>query len=184
MIFFDMDGVLSVYEPEAYAYGKEIWLDLDANYYRHRPPIQKTMAALKALIERDDTSVRVLTTLAHQGSAYLQHRADKLAWLSEHLELPQDRIERLVLFTKISKVETATTYLDRPLTRRDILIDDYNRNLYEWHESGGLALKFCNGLNDPRSASELMYIDSAMDERMIVELTTILSAPDSMETLC
>ena len=37
------------------------------------------------------------------------------------------------------------------LSRRDILIDDFNNNLFNWEASGGTAVKYLNGFNNPGS---------------------------------
>lgn len=61
------------------------------------------------------------------------------------------------------------------LTYRDILIDDYNENLENWREMGGLAIKYNNGINspnvlEPNESFNGIHISQNMISNDIVEL--------------
>ena len=51
----------------------------------------------------------------------------------------------------------------------DVLIDDYNKNLEDWREHGGLAVKYLNGINSADSFSGPI-IDQMMSADDIVDM--------------
>ena len=61
-----------------------------------------------------------------------------------------------------SKNDAVEYIKDHELTRDDILIDDYNKNLTEWSQKGGTSIKYCNGINNPDSFEgiKLYYTES------------------------
>ena len=50
-----------------------------------------------------------------------------------------------------NKILTTTRPKHKRVSPKDsILIDDYNKNLEEWREHGGIPFKFINNINSPR----------------------------------
>lgn len=50
-----------------------------------------------------------------------------------------------------NKIFTTTRPKHERVSPKDsILIDDYNKNLEEWREHGGIPIKFINNINSPR----------------------------------
>lgn len=71
---------------------------------------------------------------------------EKHEWSDRHM--PHfDHEHRLMVPCGINKAAFVMEALRRPLTKDDVLIDDYSVNLIEWEAAGGTAIKWLNGIN-------------------------------------
>lgn len=153
--YFDMDGVLAVYEKSAYPPKSNLYCEVGKHYFRTVKPDNKMINVFKKLNKEIKTQshrtfdIRVLTSLSYQGKIFLEQMSDKKEWLKEHFgEEPAFP----VLFAASHKRYIGEALSDnRKLTRNDILIDDYNENLTEWEKNGGTSVKYCNTINNPNS---------------------------------
>lgn len=149
--FFDADGVLFLYEREAYVGEDPIWLRKNQHYFRNLTPDKKMLEVvdmLSAKARYTDDEIYILTSLSNNGIIFNEHFHDKI--VSFHKWFPYIDIDHILISTgpKRDVVEYVT---NNPITENDILIDDFNRNLVEWRNSGGISIKYCNGINDPAS---------------------------------
>ena len=71
---------------------------------------------------------------------------EKRDWLYKYLPfIPK----RNIILIKVgeNKADMVEFFLDTELTKEDILIDDYTKNLTEWEFAGGTGIKALNGIN-------------------------------------
>lgn len=148
-MFWDLDGVVFKYERAAYVGDKPAYAE--AGYFRNRE-IDDVAYSLLENIRDNSTSCNI--NILSRGSTRLNEKqrrniiedkkinvAEAIPWLSQNN----------VIITELSKVEEAMRFLGRPLSKQDILIDDFNENLILWKNAGGSAIKYLNGLNSPES---------------------------------
>ena len=134
-LFLDMDGVLAA------------WLTGATDEELHRPGYfaQLPPTSLAAFLQHNPLPEPIRK---YALSAYFQDTAahfEKRWWLSEYTDIPEAR--RLLIPCGASKAAYVREYFHRPLTKRDVLLDDYSANLLEWEEAGGTAVKWLNGIN-------------------------------------
>lgn len=72
-------------------------------------------------------------------------RRDKILWLKKYLPAA---MKEHVFFSKNGKSKpNYVRYRLKKIDKYDILIDDYGKNIQEWENAGGTAIKFKNGHN-------------------------------------
>lgn len=132
-LMIDMDGTLA--EWKSGSSPEEL---LERGYFLNLRPLSSVLA------------VRMLAGMAdiYILSAVIPHsrhaRMEKMEWLHEHLpEISDDHI--LFSVDGMSKREFAEEHFGR-VTKYDILLDDYSRNLDDWSRAG-TSVKFLNGIN-------------------------------------
>lgn len=167
-LFFDMDGVMALYEPEAYMESIDTKMAyLNHGYFRERTPDAAAVRLFRKCIDPYDRShphidgVYVLSTVPADEPDRARIIADKRRWLEDYALDRTDEhepscfdIDERTIFAYSgshpkSKVFAAEEMLGRPLTKADCLIDDFNANLKEWDNAGGTAIKYLNGINSP-----------------------------------
>lgn len=153
-LYFDMDGVLALYDRSAYEGENPRFLRPGEHYFRNLEEDSIAAEVFRWLNEHAEElsiSIYILTSLPG-GDIFNEHFHDKILWLFE--KFPGIRIEQ-ILVSVTNKNDTVKYIKNRALQKRDILIDDFNRNLSQWQKNGGTAIKFCNGINNPDSFSGL-----------------------------
>lgn len=149
-VYLDMDGVMFFYEKEAYHAPKNetpLFMQKNKHYFqtvRPDPRIQKLVYKLT-----DNRIPVYILSHCFPGDMLEEHTNDK--WESIKRYYPRLAVPEQFIITTISKPEIIIKTQNRKLKKTDILIDDYNKNLNEWTESGGTALKYINGINNPSS---------------------------------
>lgn len=170
--WIDMDGVLAIYERDAYAGEHPVWLHKGSHYYRHLQPDPKMIEVLRALDMQKENHVCILSTLSNKGAMFLEHYEDKAAWLKEHC--PFLDVERQFVPVISSKRNIAEFLkVSHTLTPNDVLIDDFNKNLIEWQNAGGAAIKYNNGINSTNSFNGL-NLSPEMTASEIVQVLNII----------
>lgn len=127
-IYFDMDGTLAVFNKDASLE------DLHRNgYFKDLKPMENMVSAVKAMIKQG-YNVYILSSVLNNDYSI----PDKTSWLKEYLpELSEEKI--IFVPYGASKSE----YLAEK-SSSDILVDDFSKNLHEWH---GVGIKVLNGIN-------------------------------------
>lgn len=166
--YIDMDGVLVKYDRNAYIGSDPMYKRKNAHYYRDLQPDFRMLEFTDKLMrfcQRTDNELYVLSSLPMQGPIFNEQFHDKILWLSRWM--PYIDIDHILL--SVTSKRDAVEYIhNHQLTPNDILIDDYNKNLNEWKDADGTAVKYCNGLNNPDSFSgiklhENISVDSMID---------------------
>lgn len=129
-MYIDMDGVLAVFNPE-----KSLEEVAMPGYFRNLEPMKNVVAAIRYIIVEysEEYEVYALSSTLHEEAVL-----DKSFWLDQELpEIPKENR----IFVPYGRVKN--DYLVE-LNDSDILLDDFSKNLREWH---GVAIKLLNGIN-------------------------------------
>lgn len=171
--WFDMDGVLAIYEREAYIKNYKhgqyteitpIYLQSDKHYYRYVRPDMKMIEVVKLLQYKSAHNVCVITNITNDDYIGRVQTEDKIYWLNKYCPFINTNTQ---FFTAAStKNEIASAIINKQLVMKNtdvknhtgltldksqVLIDDFNTNLINWCDAGGNAVKYINGLNSPES---------------------------------
>lgn len=141
-LFVDLDGTLA--EFRRISSDEELLAD---GYYFNLRPMSQVIDMVKdiAVNNKDDVDVYILSAyLTESRTAYF----DKLRWCKKYI--PEIEPNHIVLLPcGLNKAE----YIKETLPNVDhfgsfYLLDDYTKNLNQWHEAGGIGIKLVNGIND------------------------------------
>lgn len=163
--FFDADGVLMHYERDAYVGENPRWLRKNEHYFRNLEPDRKMLKVfdeLNRIFRYTQDELFILSSLSNNGMIFNEHLHDKL--VSFNTWYPYMDIDHIIISVgpKRDVVEYIT---NNPVSSKDILIDDWNKNLEEWKKSNGTSVKYCNGINNPESfAGHKILADMTSDE--------------------
>ena len=160
--YIDMDGVYVKYETDAYVGENPRYLRKNEHYYLNCKPDRKMLEVVDELHRKckytgDD--MFFLTSLAINGAIFNEQFHDKISYINHWA--PYMDINH-ILISVTSKREAVEYIKNHVLTKDDILIDDYNKNLIDWELAGGTAIKYCNDINNPDSFDglKLYHTDS------------------------
>lgn len=147
-IHLDLDGTLAVWRtdvPQSAIYVPKYFLNL---------PPTSLLSGVRQFIMEHTVNGKVIwknkELIFLILSAYLEETNalwEKDMWSDTFI--PEISKERKIFVPCGGKMKckAAEEYLGRPLSKNDILIDDYSKNLTEWENEGGLAVKYLNGIN-------------------------------------
>lgn len=137
-LFIDLDGTVARFYDASPNYLEEMY---EKGYFRNLQPYEKMTEGIK-LFMKQHKDVEVFTLSAKVNGEPPYCEAEKQEWLDEYL--PEiDREHRL--FTEIGN--NKAEYIPNGISKGDVLYDDYNKNLIDWENSGGVALKCHNNIN-------------------------------------
>lgn len=153
--FFDMDGTLAEWNAHL-TYPDEIW---EPGYFRDRPLMKGVADILTLLHQKYEQNCYILSACSRMYEHVLQ---DKTAWLDQHVPFIPE--ERRLFPERYPKNEVVSFP-----KANDILIDDFNKNLTEWH---GIPVKLLNGINSPWKGYNISCDMEA--EKAIHKLETII----------
>ena len=146
MIYWDMDGVLFKYDYNIYAEDRiPKWNELGAHTFRHLPRDDYAHSIFSEIAKVMPSDQWVLTSVFNLSAAVKNEQIiDKLLELSE--EYSEFDLCNFIACAS-EKRNVITKIKGFKLTKADILIDDYNNNLFAWLAAGGTAIKYLNGIN-------------------------------------
>lgn len=155
--YFDMDGVITVYERWAFRGG--VFLELESHYFRTCKPDYKVIEAIRVLNQCNNVNVYILTSVASDVEIRKEQVDDKILWLSDNCPFLDISKQFIPVISGVSKAKYVSS-------TKDVLIDDYNTNLLEWKNAGGTAVKYLNGVNSYNSFKNGCMIskDMSVDE--------------------
>lgn len=163
--FFDADGVLFHYDRDAYIGDNPRWLRKNEHYFRDLEPDRKMLEVFDKLhtaTRYTKDELFILSSLSNNGMIFNEHLHDKLVSFNRWFNYID--IDHIIISVgpKRDVVEFITNNL---VTSKDILIDDFNRNLEEWKFAEGTSIKYCNGINNPNSFDgHKIYRNTPADE--------------------
>ena len=134
-IYIDMDGTIARFHDE------NLYLErmFEKGFFAGLKPFDNAVEAIKHIID-NHPNVDVYVLSATITTPYCL--AEKNAWLDKYL--PNiDKDHRIFTSLNVPKSEA----IGHQLTDKDILIDDYNKNLLEWEKAGGSSVKAKNNIN-------------------------------------
>lgn len=137
-IYIDMDGTLCRFHDTEHQYIERMW---EKGFYSGLKPFEEFVNAISLLIDRNpDLEVYILSAVLPTEPPFIEE--EKRSWIHEHL--PQLADERLIF---VPAGADKSQYIGT-IDENCFLIDDYNKNLREWEQAGGLPIKFINDINN------------------------------------
>ncbi len=134
-IFFDLDGTLAEWKESSLE-------ELKKNkYFFNLKPQEEILKFARELSKKKDLEVYILSAFL-TGCSALQ---DKISWCD--LLAPEINNREFVMCGTNKAVHIIECFEKASLTKDYILIDDYSKNLNEWVQYGGKAIKWLNGIN-------------------------------------
>ena len=149
MIYFDMDGVLAAYDINGYIGEKPPFAQIGGHYFSTLSADSVAMEIFRTLYREIPGCVMVLTSVSVPRDLRTEQTLDKIHWLLK--EFPDFDFGAHFLSTSTEKRNIISNIRGMALNKRDILIDDWNANLYAWTANGGTAVKYLNGINSKKS---------------------------------
>lgn len=140
-IFVDMDGTIARFHDE------NLYLErmFEKGFFRDLKPFENAVSAIKELVKDNTSEIFILSATVNSCSL-----EEKQEWLDRYL--PEiDKEHRIFTSLNVPKSEA----IGHRLTDKDILIDDYNKNLLEWQKAGGTSVKAKNNINHKGLHGEL-----------------------------
>jgi len=132
-LYYDMDNTLALFS-ESRQHEKLVLEQMyEEGFFASLPPIDDCKSALKFINDAIGDSVEIFILSACIDSPFCKE--EKRTWLDEHLPFIK---KENIIFTKVG--ENKTDYI-RTLPSESILVDDYHKNLVQWEEWGGIAIK-------------------------------------------
>ena len=140
-IYIDMDGTIARFHDE------NLYLErmFEKGFFSDLKPFETAVSAIEQLV--NDSTAEIFILSATVNSCSLD---EKQKWLDRYL--PNiDKEHRIFTSLNVPKSEA----IGHRLTDKDILIDDYNKNLLEWQKAGGTSVKAKNNINHKGLHGEL-----------------------------
>lgn len=169
-----MDGVLTIYERDAYNPPDFKWKQLNGHYFKTVKPDKKALELFKMCSDTADMNTFILTAVLNNGPICLEHIEDKIEWLNQYC--PYVNIKKQFIPTVSLKTRTIQAMLFQNanhLLPSDILFDDYNPNLKAWQDAGGTAIKYLNGLNHASSFKGITIPEDMSAQDIVTLLQTL-----------
>lgn len=137
VLYVDMDGTLARFHDADKRYIEAMWTP---GFYVNMKPFENLTAGLALfVIKNPDVEVNLLSAVLDTDPPFIV--GEKNQWMDMYL--PEiDSIHRI--FTKAG--EDKSKFIDME-NNECYLLDDYNKNLYEFQAAGGMGVKFCNDIN-------------------------------------
>lgn len=137
-VYIDMDGTLCRFHDAEHNYIEKMW---EKGFYIGLKPFEDFVKAVSLCINRNpDTEFYILSAVLETEPPFAE--GEKREWLHNHLpQIPDDKM--IFIPAGADKAQ----FIEQ-IDENCYLIDDYNKNLREWQQSGGTAIKFVNDINN------------------------------------
>lgn len=136
-LFVDMDGVLAAFNKEA----TEDDLKRTEGYWKSLPAQTAVVNAVRKIAADGFIEVWIITHYLPDADYVIP---EKNAWKSREIpEVP-------LIFAEYGKdkAKVVESVTGKKVTKNDILLDDFTKNLEAWEAAGGTGIKLLNGIND------------------------------------
>ncbi len=185
-IFWDMDGVLVLYDESFY---KPVDKDnrptinapinqLGTHIFLDTKPCNNTVLAVQTLYDLSENSKLIthILTGVNPTIVMTEHVLDKFVTITDML--PDFKRSNIHIAPSGLKTDYIEKFLGRHINEKDILIDDYPKNLKKWQSKGGSAVKALNDFNV--NHGDFDFIDTRDDYMKIIDdLFQILARIDA-----
>lgn len=126
-VYFDMDGVTARWEEASL---EELFTE---GFFLSRKPVVDVISAVEKLQQSGLCSVYILSSVVNEHA-----EAEKREWNQKYMGfIPEER--QIYVPYGSNKSDFLPQRRDT-----DILVDDFSKNLHEWH---GVGVKLLNGIN-------------------------------------
>ena len=156
-----MDGTLARFHDEV-MYLERMY---EKGFFERLKPFENLVEAVNKFIKQDNIEVYILSAAISQPWC----KDEKNRWLNKYLPDIDSKHRIFTDGVQISKtVFCPDAYISRDsqtgknkihISEYNILLDDYNKNLTEWQEAGGTAIKAKNNINHKGLIGELWQGD-------------------------
>ena len=163
-LFVDMDGTLTVFNPNA----TENQIMGEHGYYAHLDPHPGLVNAIYDLVARNLTEVFILSAVTNEVA-----KNQKNYWLNCYLPLIDDK-HRLFIPYGTDK----NAFLNP--NENDFLLDDFSKNLHSWK---GVGIKCRNCVNGTKGTWKSFSIDANDDEETLLNNLLLIMASDEKKLL-
>ena len=162
-VCFDMDGVLAQFDVKKFIGDDPPFMDPEYHWAWKSKPMRECVQ-LASLMVRLGWNVHIISHKPYYINMYIQKYGigrtkiidritaeDKIAWAQTHV--PKVKLENIhILEVSQQKSEVFEKENGQFIGNGNfVLLDDDNRNLEMWRDSGGIAVKYLNGGNSPES---------------------------------
>ena len=161
-IWCDMDGVVAIYKPDGFYGKKPPFLIPNGHYFQNCLPDNKIINTLCILHNIYNIKIKIISNV-HE-TLKQEHSFDKYKWIEQYM--PFINVEKDYHPITMSKTDYVKKIKKKDLTKFDILISDFNKDLIPWSENGGTGIKYANGLNNPHSYNGI-YIPEEYNTKQI-----------------
>lgn len=158
-LFVDLDGTLAEWRRLGLMSEEDLFALLKSDgYYRTLKPYENVLKAVRELVRLDKDRVYILSSYIPDCPALL----DKECWVDEHLPEIPDTHRIFVPYG-----EKKADWIPGTVRQRDVLLDDYNKNLRAWP---GIGVKVVNPVNHQSGSWEGMRVGYKANPRAIMRL--------------
>lgn len=145
MIYLDMDGFLAEYDYAIYMKKNPAWNDVGSHVFRDVKRDEFVYMVVNRLADVMQNDLYILTSVCGLNAEIRNEQImDKMNWTAKYY--PQLNLCNFIA-CESDKRNVISKIKGFRLTKSDILIDDYKKNLFAWTEAGGTAIKYLNGIN-------------------------------------
>lgn len=175
--FIDMDGTLARFHDEV-QYLERMY---EQGFFLNLKPFEEAVNGINELAKTHD--VYILSAVVEGEPPYCMD--EKHRWIDKYLPAIDDEHR---IFTKVGVPKE--NFIEGGVKFDDVLYDDYNKNLEEWSEAGGIPIKCVNNINHRGLHGRLwegMCIDNTTDKLdellklYAVELMSDRETPDESD---
>ena len=164
-IFVDMDGTLAEWKEN-----ESTDVLYEKGYYENLKPNEFLLQVIKGLVKKGE-DIYILSSFLNDSKYALE---EKNNWLDKYLpELSKDKR----IFIKYG--DNKALFAPNGVSKFDYLIDDYTRNLFEWKDAGGIAIKFLNGINN--KSKQWQGLNVKHNNELYEDLMFILEYPEKSQ---
>lgn len=149
MLAFDMDGVIVKYDRDGYIKQEDGLMPFeepDGHYFYDREEDEDALELFRKCVKMMPDETTIITTVSKEPNIRYEQTIDKMGWI--HERVPAFDVGSKFLALSNDKHNFIKDIRGMSLNKRDILIDDYNPNLFKWMLAGGTAIKYINGINN------------------------------------
>lgn len=159
-IFFDMDNVLNQLDNEDDIPWDKRRIQSFGHYFLHCTANTQMQQFIQAMACMNNQLYTLGHIRAQNRELACENLYDKIQWMNTNF--PNFDNKHLIWVPEeVPKANAVSVIFDRPLTKTDILLDDYNPNLIYWRNAGGTAIKYINE-NNSITSWDGAYITSDM----------------------
>lgn len=172
MICFDMDGVLVKYVRDDYVQRADGTYPFhQKGHYAHKAQDKRAVNLFNKCVNSCKGDVFVITSIPDiENSTGIL--IDKITWLDNNVD--KFDIGAHLIAPTTNKMSHIEWIRGAQLRKSDILIDDFNDNLYSWMARGGTAIKYLNGINSKKSWIGPWLDGTNINEPMFIHLMEIV----------
>lgn len=151
-IFFDMDGVLALWESAS------IEEQTSVGFFLNRKPVQAVLEMLTLIRAADMFDIYILSSVYNDNHS----KAEKVAWNRLYTGVPMSNQIYVPYGTDKGQALAALG----GIRNTDVLIDDFTPNLLKW---SGIAIKMYNGINGTHGKWHGFCVHSTMEPDLMAK---------------